>query len=286
MVVLSVLAGILVGALVGGLLGIIINLRVELISVLWGNLVFGFLGFLLGLNNMLRTNSPNIQPVETVRWIWTKAKENWKCRLLIGCLLGGLIGLVVIGLDGLIGFYFGMPRGMSEILDHALSYGFYGGMAGGIVNVLSGALVVSDITTRVLPNEGIWRSLRNAFLIGLFSWLAVGIVYVLVGLMRGLANNENNTQGDILEILVFSLYGGVIAGSVVGLVTGLQTGGFACFRHFTLRLLLWLNSLTPWRYVRFLDFAAERVFLRKVGGGYIFIHRMLLEYFATLHSGR
>jgi hypothetical protein len=26
----------------------------------------------------------------------------------------------------------------------------------------------------------------------------------------------------------------------------------------------------------------ERLFLRKVGGGYIFTHRMLLEYFASL----
>jgi hypothetical protein len=28
--------------------------------------------------------------------------------------------------------------------------------------------------------------------------------------------------------------------------------------------------------------APERVFLRKVGGGYIFTHRLLMEYFATL----
>jgi hypothetical protein len=32
----------------------------------------------------------------------------------------------------------------------------------------------------------------------------------------------------------------------------------------------------------FLDYAAERVFLRKFGGGYIFTHRLLMEYFATL----
>jgi hypothetical protein len=38
----------------------------------------------------------------------------------------------------------------------------------------------------------------------------------------------------------------------------------------------------PPRFVRFLDYAAERIFLRKVGGGYIFVHRLLLEYFASL----
>jgi hypothetical protein len=35
----------------------------------------------------------------------------------------------------------------------------------------------------------------------------------------------------------------------------------------------------------FLDYATERIFLRKVGGGYIFIHRMPLEYFAGLEAG-
>jgi hypothetical protein len=37
-------------------------------------------------------------------------------------------------------------------------------------------------------------------------------------------------------------------------------------------------------HVKFLDYAAERILLRKVGGGYIFIHRMLLEYFAARYD--
>ena len=40
----------------------------------------------------------------------------------------------------------------------------------------------------------------------------------------------------------------------------------------------------PWNYVKFLDYAAERILLRKVGGGYIFIHGMLLEYFAARYG--
>jgi hypothetical protein len=37
-------------------------------------------------------------------------------------------------------------------------------------------------------------------------------------------------------------------------------------------------------YDALLDYAADRIFLRKVGGGYIFIHRMLMEYFAALET--
>ncbi len=32
-------------------------------------------------------------------------------------------------------------------------------------------------------------------------------------------------------------------------------------------------------------YATDRIFLRKVGGGYIFIHRVLMEYFAALETG-
>jgi hypothetical protein len=53
-------------------------------------------------------------------------------------------------------------------------------------------------------------------------------------------------------------------------------------KHFLLRLLLWANGDMPWNYARFLDYTAERVLLRKVGGGYIFMHRLLQTYFANL----
>ena len=67
-----------------------------------------------------------------------------------------------------------------------------------------------------------------------------------------------------------------------GLIIGPIYGGRACVQHYVLRIMLWRNGSAPLNYVRFLDYAAERIFLRKVGGGYIFVHRLLLEYFASL----
>jgi len=49
-----------------------------------------------------------------------------------------------------------------------------------------------------------------------------------------------------------------------------------------LRFLLWRARSIPWNLPQFLDYAAERILLRQVGGGYIFVHRLLLEYFASL----
>ncbi len=59
-------------------------------------------------------------------------------------------------------------------------------------------------------------------------------------------------------------------------------GGYAVVRHYILRLILLCNDQLPWRIARFFDYAADRIFLRRVGGGYIFVHRLLQEHFASL----
>jgi hypothetical protein len=41
-----------------------------------------------------------------------------------------------------------------------------------------------------------------------------------------------------------------------------------------------------WNYTRFLDYCADRIFLRKVGGGDIFVYRILMEYFASLDTSQ
>jgi hypothetical protein len=82
----------------------------------------------------------------------------------------------------------------------------------------------------------------------------------------------------MIPIVLFGLLGGL----VFRLLYGLRYGGSAYLKHYVLRFLLWCNDYAPLNYIRFLDYAAERVFLRKVGGGYIFTHRLLMEYFATL----
>jgi len=77
------------------------------------------------------------------------------------------------------------------------------------------------------------------------------------------------------------LLGLVILGLPIGTIVALNSGGTSAIMHYSLRYSLVRNGLTPWNYVRFLDYCAERILLRKVGGGYAFIHRMLLDYFAA-----
>jgi hypothetical protein len=81
------------------------------------------------------------------------------------------------------------------------------------------------------------------------------------------------------------LYEGLFIGLTCGLLLGLLNGWLACLRHIVLRWLLWRHKAIPWNYPRFLNYAAERILLRRVGGGYIFVHRLLLEYFVDLEAG-
>jgi eukaryotic-like serine/threonine-protein kinase len=43
------------------------------------------------------------------------------------------------------------------------------------------------------------------------------------------------------------------------------------------------NNLLPWRLIPFLDHCVDLIFLRRVGGGYIFVHRLLMEHFAEMY---
>jgi hypothetical protein len=122
----------------------------------------------------------------------------------------------------------------------------------------------SDIEMKMTPNQGIHRSAYNALGSGLFLGLVCGLVAGL-GLGGG---------------LVFGL--GIGVGS--GLIGGLYFGGRSVLQHYILRWMLYRNGFLPLRLIPFLDYCAERIFLRKVGGGYVFVHRLLMEHFASLYS--
>ena len=67
--------------------------------------------------------------------------------------------------------------------------------------------------------------------------------------------------------------------------TGLAGGLGATMQHYTLRFWLWRTHYFPWKAVPFPEDATTRILLRQVGGGYSFIHRLLLDHFADLNTG-
>jgi hypothetical protein len=65
----------------------------------------------------------------------------------------------------------------------------------------------------------------------------------------------------------------------LGISAGLAYGSLAALQQKQLHRVLNEQQLAPIDYVHFLDYAAERNLLRKVGGGYMFVHLLLLDYF-------
>ena len=82
-------------------------------------------------------------------------------------------------------------------------------------------------------------------------------------------------HGDPYEFAMLAVSIGLIAAMLGG-----QRSGQVLIQHFVLRVILWRNRCTPWNYARFLEFAVQRMFLRRAGGGYLFIHRSFMQHLA------
>lgn len=83
---------------------------------------------------------------------------------------------------------------------------------------------------------------------------------------------------------IFGLIFGIIGGAIAALI-GVIIGAFIAIPGLTrlmLRVVLCSYGNMPWNYRRFLDYAAERLFLQKVGDRYQFIHEILQKHFASM----
>ena len=127
------------------------------------------------------------------------------------------------------------------------------------------------ISHTVEPNQGTWRSATSALVVALALGLAAGVMGSTV---FGLLARPGERARVALAV-------GTVFGVGCSVIVGLTQGLLVFFRHWVTRIVLWICGDAPLRYIRFLDFAAERLFLRKIGGGYVFIHRMLLDYFVS-----
>lgn len=269
----GLLIGLGPGLLIWWLSGSPMGLDIGLVEWLTGGIFSGlFLELIEGIGT-------EIKPVEVVNWSWSAARRVLGKGLLVGLLVMLFFGLVYMlryefapGLHsqlflGLIcGSIFGLPFGLLVVP----FFGLFSGLSSGIL----------DEHAHIKPNQGMRESVCNSMRVGLIGGLIVGLLLgpscsflywllsgsMIVGLMDGLLN-------------------GLIYGVIVWMAFGLRGGGLACLKHWVLRLFLWRTRLLPWNCPRFLDYAAERILLRKVGGGYIFLHRLLLNYFADLEAG-
>ena len=147
-----------------------------------------------------------------------------------------------------------------------------------LISELAPRLAAAFSGKRAMPNQQIRRSAGYSMAVGLgvglVVWLSFGLFYrMYFGVHIG---------PD--AALRFGLSIGLGLGLLVGAVFGLIFGGIAFLRHYVLRALLAIRRETPWRYIRFLDEMVDRLLLYRSGGSYVFIHPLLLDHFAGIHT--
>ena len=199
----------------------------------------------------LLVGSLEVRPVESVHWSWRRALHSLP--------LVGFLGLVV-------GVVMGLRRGFFN----NLAIGTYLGLAGAIAL----GTEPSDREARVRPNEGIVQSVRSAVRVWLPHGVLGGAVFglVVVPIITSYAGAPPAAPS--------ALQMGVRFAVGVGSLLFMIYGGAAALLHAALRLVLAARTPLPLRLVTFLDHAASLGLMRKIGGGYIFLHRTLLDYFA------
>jgi hypothetical protein len=287
----AMLNGLLVGLLLGLPYGWLLGYRLtdQLAWIIISGVIAGLLGGIgFGLvDGLLGIRVTAIHPAEVFTWSWAGMGRSLAKFALLGLLgsltIGLLFGLVVGVQAWVIGSTHNVLGVLPEILLTGLQssltltpfFVLIGGLIGGFTGGLSSEIL--DAHNLITPNQGIRRSARHGLLVG----VAAGLIGFLLG---GVLGGYVFKLHDLHLPLPFGLAFGLILGSTTGLISGLRGGGMACIEHFALRLLLWNAGSAPWNYPRFVDYAAERILLRKVGGGYIFTHRLLLDYMATLDS--
>jgi hypothetical protein len=294
--------GIFAGLIPGLSIGLSIGLREGLFAGLTLGVTFGLIAALiagLGVGSLNR-----ISLVEVMSWSWKQFWKNVLGGLIAGLIFGMIVDLIVIVSFSLIealsayrkfglmqeGLAFVLRYFFRSFLDYifdltglidGLGLGLVAGLVFGLIRGLLGGMTGRLKGEKALPNEGIKLSGKNGTIAAVISCAIFGsIVGLIAGLTCGLSFGPSCGLSTRLS---FGL-AGLELGLSFGLIAGLNRGGSAAVKHYSLRLTLWLCRYTPIRFIKFLDYCSTLILLKKVGGGYIFIHRMLLEYFARAES--
>jgi NACHT domain-containing protein len=226
--------------------------------------------------------SATVRPVETLRWSWAKATES-RASSMFSVFIDRLFSEQNVRRGG----WTGGSGLLISIARFCYLFAQDPAIAIDLVLVSIGVLVLlsfilffvrgleyGQIRTRLVPNQGIWMSGLNGLLVVLVGGLLTGLLAILL------------TNSLLLLITGRSLWsislavGGLI-GLGTGIILGMRAGGFAFILHFVLRNTLKKQGILPADSIALLDYASRQILLQKVGGGYMFIHRLLAEYFAS-----
>jgi len=256
---------ILVGIFLGLILSVpflvyILPIRPPLIGVVGILLLSSFTGAIWGVGSMWLGSSDKERSQANLKLIIPIYSARASLRSIIFWALIFIVSLIIV--------FFVIP---SSDLVGSFLLAFLP-----IFVVASSTLIIfkiSELTEGQIQNAG--HAIRTSANLAIFTFLG---------------------QGLVISLLAYAIYGyfmgvntirfGVFLGLLLGIMLGLENGGFVVIKHLALRLILICLKKTPRNFQLFLEHATNQIFLYRVGSGYIFIHRMLMEHFAAMVANK
>ncbi len=222
------------------------------------------LGPFFGMYGVEDKLEKDIRFLGTLGWSWRRAGSGSIIGFGIGVVVSVIAWLAVITVLEASADLFEPPY--TFILFCGVFMPFFGLMVGVPIGALFGGIVPKISRGQSASS---WTSkLKNWVVASTPIVLVVSFLWVLLSAFA-------------ISFLGFAgVVGAIILGVFAGVLAMFWFGIFSAIRHFTLRFIITFSEHIPFNLSRFLDYAVDRIFMQRVGNGYIFIHRALLEYFA------
>ena len=255
LLIVGMIAGLIFWGFYGMIFVLILGLTVGMI--VWGlifqpiydvidMLIYGRLYDLIGI-----VNKTKITPLETIKISLVFFRKE------------AIILPIFVFVFGLYGLIFGRIVGLIV------------GLILGLMLWITGGITGDKIEIKTSPNQGIKASLKNMIRLTFIPIIISGIMWILIQrVLEPIVSHPNLKNLNEMILIVLGL---VIAVNIF-------KSGLPIIQHFSLRVVLWLSGYAPWNYARFLNYATDRLFLQRVGGGYRFIHRLLQEHFSKIRT--
>ncbi|MCV6637215.1 NACHT domain-containing protein [Candidatus Albibeggiatoa sp. nov. NOAA] len=237
-----------------------------LVGVFWGAVLGAF-------------TTPKLKEKLITGWDFCSVYKNANSNIAEGLVLGLIMGFLGWGTVSLFSVihYPHYYLGFTELVEYSLLTTFFSGL----LFTLSGGFKYKPLQLReqANPNRGVLLVAKNGAQISSLLTLFVILGYIIYIATVSVVNPthttiENNISSYLLVSLVIIFYM-----TWIFCLIFLFNGGISIIKHYTVRNTLSSDSL-PFKLVDFFDHCTKLILLRRVGGGYMFLHRLLLDHFA------
>jgi hypothetical protein len=247
------------------------HLLLELYDLTASALFFGLMGALITW--AIEETGSELEPIESISWSVRRGLVYGIATGLASGLLLGIVGALAIEGTGQASGY-GLITGIGA----GLLIGVAAAFIWGIRREESVTLATRswDRLGRHLWHQG-WRSSLTLSLSALVTTL------LLIGAFAGLSSIWGESPSEVIgEVFRKStvVWWGLGISAVGGIVVALSYGGPTLLKHLYMRRQIHRRELLPQPLDAFLEEMVDILLLRRAGVGYIFIHRLLMEYLA------